>query len=283
MAFFSGSIAASMRDLRQRELVKVVRRYFKKSGRHDLPWRKVQTPYRVFVSEVMLQQTQVERVIPKFNAFIKRFPNVVALAKADLRDVYALWAGLGYNRRARYLRDAAKIIQEKYKGSVPKSKAALIELPGIGTYTACAISTFAYGDPEAFVETNLRTVVLHHCFKDTVAISDERILGILRELEPNSGKDAKDWYAALMDYGAYLKSQGIRLNSRSAHYAKQSAFKGSLREVRGALLREVAKKRLTESALKVLPFSATQKKKALLALCREGMLEQKRGAWVLAK
>lgn len=272
-----------MNTLGQRELVKAVRHYFKKAGRDDLPWRKTQTPYRVFVSEVMLQQTQVERVIPKFTAFIKRFPNVTKLAEANMGDVYALWAGLGYNRRARYLRDAAKIIEEKYKGVIPKNTAELMELPGIGPYTAGAISSFAYGNPEAFVETNLRTAVLHHCFKDAAAVSDERILGVLRNLEPKQGGEAKDWYAALMDYGAYLKSQGIRLNAKSAHYTKQSVFKGSLREVRGALLREVAKKPLTEQALAALPFPATLKKKALTALSHEGMLEQKKNKWVLAK
>lgn len=265
-----------------KELKSAVLKHHRAFGRHDLPWRKLQTPYRVFVSELMLQQTQVERVIPKFNAFIRMFPTFKKLSRANLGEVYELWAGLGYNRRAKFLRDSAKTVAEVYGGKLPKVKEELTKLPGVGPYTAGAILAFSHGNPEPFVETNIRTAVTHHVFRGKQKVTDTEILQVLSMIKPKAGDDAKNWYGALMDYGAHLKSAGVKINSKSAHYTKQKAFKGSLREVRGALLKAIGSISRKETELSDLGFTKTRIQKALLGLQRDGLIEKnKSGAWKL--
>ncbi len=265
------------------DLRKTVLDYYRKAGRHDLPWRKVQSPYAVFISEVMLQQTQVHRVLPKFEAFIKVFPDFKTLGKASLPEVYALWQGLGYNRRAKFLRDAAKIITEECKEILPSDKVLLQRLPGIGPYTAGAISAFAFGNPEAFVETNLRTVVTHHVFPRSRKVRDEHILKVLVQLQPKAGSAAQEWYAALMDYGSHLKQSGVRINNKSAHYTKQKAFKGSQREVRGAVVRVLGLGKKKENELfSLLPFTQSKIRLALKALAHESLIVYVKGFWTLA-
>jgi A/G-specific adenine glycosylase len=202
----------------------------------------------------MLQQTQVERVIPYYKKFLKQFRNVKALAEAPLSEVLKLWQGLGYNRRAKMLHEAARAVVREHGGTFPKSATELQKLPGIGPYTAGAVTAFAYNHDEIFIETNIRTVITHHFFTpqqkrqkentiiyDSVLsrVDDREILKVLETVYPN-GK-AREWYAALMDYGAYLKRSGVRVNARAKGYTKQSAFKGSGREVRGAILRTLTK------------------------------------------
>lgn len=256
--------------------------HFKANGRHALPWRARQSPYRVLVSELMLQQTQVDRVEAKFNAFIKRFPTWKALAQAPLGEVYALWQGLGYNRRAKYLRDAAKRVVAHGK-ELPNDEAFLRSLPGVGPYTAGAVRAFAFGEPAPFIETNIRTAVIYHCFGSRGEIRDEEILAVLESVRPRRGKEARDWYAALMDYGAYLKRTGARLNSRSRGYAKQSRFEGSLRQVRGALLRELAFGGKTAATLIArLGREKADVERALSALIKEGLIEKKGRSYRLA-
>ena len=219
------------------------------SNHRIFPWRPpalsiasdgVVNPYAILVSEIMLQQTQTERVIEKFTQFINRFPTIRDLAQASTAEVLGLWQGLGYNRRGKALHEAAKKIVSEYQGSVPQDLPTLMSLPGIGLYTASAIGVFAYNKPQVMVETNIRTVFFYHFFKtELVNISDTELLLLIETYQDTT--DPRRWYAALMDYGATLKAAGIKLNPQSKHYTKQSKFKGSNREIRGALLREILK------------------------------------------
>lgn len=258
-----------------------VQAHGKAAGRHTLPWRTNPSPYRVLVSEYMLQQTQVERVVPKFQAFMRAFPDWRVLAQATLRRVYALWRGLGYNRRAKYLRDAAKRVVAH--GVLLNDEAFIRTLPGVGPYTAGAIRAFAFGSSEPFIETNIRTAVTHHFFPGTRTVRDAEVLAVLERLRPRNGAAARDWYAALMDYGAHLKRSGVRLNVRAHGYAKQSKFEGSLRQLRGAIVRELAEGGAGEVALvKRTKRKAVEVKKALAGLTRDGLIEKKGKAYCLA-
>jgi A/G-specific adenine glycosylase len=196
-----------------------------------MPWRQDTRPYYVMVSELMLQQTQVDRVIPKFETFIERFSDEQALAAAPLADVLKQWQGLGYNRRAKFLHEAAKKIVEL--GGFPKSELGLTVLPGIGKNTAGAILAYAYNQPTIFIETNIRAVYIHHFFADQDHVDDKDIQKLLEETIDH--EHPREFYWSLMDYGTYLKKQGIKPN-RSRHYKKQSPLKGSVREVRGQIL-----------------------------------------------
>jgi A/G-specific adenine glycosylase len=203
----------------------------------------------------MLQQTQVDRVIPKFNAFIKQFPTAKKLAAAPLSEVLKLWSGLGYNRRAKYLWEAAK-----QWGIAP-----LEDLPGVGPYTANAVRAFAYNEPVIMIETNIRAVYLHHVFPNSFHVSDSKLLPYMvlpRGIAP------REWYAALMDYGSYLKKAYPNPSRKSKHHAVQKKFKGSDREVRGAVL----KARLARASLKKLPFTQSRITRAVAALKKEGLI-----------
>ncbi|MBY0310333.1 A/G-specific adenine glycosylase [Patescibacteria group bacterium] len=227
----------------------VVWKYYAEKGRHDLPWRKSHHPYHVLVSEMMLQQTQVERVIPKYQTFLKTFPTVKALAEAPLADVLTLWQGLGYNRRAGYLHKAAQAIVSDHKGRFPKDRAALLSLPGVGSYTASALMAFAYNAPVVLIETNVRTVFIYHFFNNRSGIKDASILKLVERTLPS--QRSRDWYAALMDYGTYLKRTVGNLNAKSSSYKKQTRFVGSARQVRGAIMRTLVK---DKRALSLLDF-----------------------------
>ena len=143
---------------------KIVLCHYKKHGRHHLPWRKTKNPYRILVSEIMLQQTPVDRVLPKYQEFLKQFPSIKKLAAASLGDVLRAWQGLGYNRRAKYLHQCAAVIIYDNGGIWPRTVNELQALPGIGPYTAGAVMAFAYNQPIPIIETNIRTVYLHHFF-----------------------------------------------------------------------------------------------------------------------
>ncbi len=198
----------------------------------------------------MLQQTQVARVIPKYEAFLKRFPTFAMLAKASLSDVLKEWQGLGYNRRAKFLHETAKIVTKEYKGKFPKEVSEIEKLPGVGHYTARAISTFAFNKPEVFIETNIRTVFTHHYRgQSSVKVDDKEILLLVEKDFKKSKMEPRDFYAALMDYGSHLKASGIRINNKSKHYVKQSKFEGSTRQKRAALLRAALKRGASEKEL----------------------------------
>jgi len=186
----------------------------------------------------MLQQTQVERVIPFYRAFVQRFPTVRVLARAPLPYVLRAWSGLGYNRRAKYLREAAIAVSQKHGGIFPRSYEELRALPGVGDYTARAVRVFAFNEPDALIETNIRTVFTHHFFPRARKVADAKLLPLIAEA--GKGQDPREWHAALMDYGSHLKRSGVRINKKSAHYAKQVAFEGSLRQVRGEILKALA-------------------------------------------
>ena len=270
-----------MGEWKLRAFRKIVWDYYTKNKR-DLPWRSTKVnPYHVLVSEVMLQQTQAARVVEKYKEFIKRFPNVSTLARAPLRDVIRAWQGLGYNRRALYLHKAAQIIVKEYKGKVPRDPELLEQLPGVGYYTARAISTFAYNDPQIFIETNVRSVFIHHFFPLREQVHDRELLPLIeRTLDV---KQPSLWYAALMDYGACLKTLTANPSRKSAHHIRQRKFKGSEREVRGALVRALArgKSKTLPVFTRDLSFPPARITKNLEALKKEGLVVQRRDAYSL--
>lgn len=202
-----------------------------------MPWRTNHSPYWVFVSEIMLQQTQVERVIPKFEAFIGKLHNWEKLAQVDTSTLLQLWSGLGYNNRAIRLRAAAQTIITQYGGVVPDDIEALDSLPGVGYATACAVLTYSYNIPNVFIETNIRRVFIHHFFPDINKISDTELEPIIAESLDQ--RNPREWYWALMDYGSYLKKIVSNPNHRSKHYTIQKKFEGSVRQMRGEILRRL--------------------------------------------
>jgi len=245
--------------------------FFKNNGRYTLPWRKTKNPYRILVSEIMLQQTQADRVIPKYKAFIRKFPTVHTLAKAPLSEVLREWQGLGYNRRAKMLHQGAKVIVEKHGGKIPLLYNELVELPGIGDYTAKAVRVFAWNEPEVMIETNIRSVFIHHFFPNKVAVSDENLHPYMGEfLDKNN---PREWYSALMDYGSHLKKTIPNPSRKSKHYVSQKPFKGSDREIRGTILRSlVSRSKSLPVLLKELNFPQDKIKRQITALKKEGLI-----------
>lgn len=224
--------------------------YYEKNKR-VLPWRpsllklrrdKSIDPYRVVVSEIMLQQTQVVRVLPKYEEFLARFPDFQSLAGSSTQDLLTVWKGLGYNRRGLYLQKLAQIVISQFSGILPQDPDILVQLPGIGKATASSIAAFAYNTPTIFIETNIRTVFLYFFFKDRNDVDDKDIfplIGSTLDLE-----NPREWYYALMDYGSMLKSSGFRaLNQKSQQYTKQSKFQGSKRQIRGKVLEFLLKEK----------------------------------------
>lgn len=206
-------------------------------SRNDLPWRFIDDPYQVYVSEAMLQQTQVSRVLKFWPRFIAAFPTIDALASASTSDVLEMWQGLGYNRRALALKRAADECSACFEGRMPNTYDGLLALPGIGPATAAGIMAFAFNKPGAYIETNVRSVFIHHFFQDAEKVSDAQLKPLVLEACP--GDNPRGWYYALLDYGAYLKSTGVNPNRKSSHYSRQSAFEGSHRQKRSFVLREV--------------------------------------------
>ena len=255
------------------EFQQIVYDYYSRHGRAHLPWRVQPTPYYVLVSELMLQQTQVERVIPKFNMFVQLFTNEQELAAAPLADVLRTWQGLGYNRRARYLHEAAKSICQS--GSFPETKQALMQLPGVGPNTAAAIRVYAFDQVDIYVETNIRTVFFHHFFHDQTDVPDSRLLPLAERMLDRS--QPRVWYSALMDYGTFLKQQGAGRISRSAHYKKQSKFEGSLRQMRGAIVRALTNGESSETALRKQLPADERFEPALSGLVTEGLVVRESG------
>lgn len=257
--------------------------------RRVFPWREPRLvqhkdgsldAYAIWVSEIMLQQTQASRVVLKYERFMRQFPTVKKLSQASLREVLIAWQGLGYNRRGKALHVASKILCEKHDCAVPREKEALLSLPGVGAYTAGAVRAFAFNEPELFLETNIRTVLLHHFLQKRKEVADKELLAHLEKVMDK--KEPRRFYTAMMDYGAQLKAEGIHTNAQSKHYTKQKAFKGSDREIRGALLRALAKRSATTPALeKLLQSEPLRLKKQLIALQSEGFITKRKHSWVL--
>jgi A/G-specific adenine glycosylase len=205
--------------------------------RRDLPWRRTRDPYAILVSEIMLQQTQVARVIPKYEQFLAAFPTVMALSAAGSGEVLSLWQGLGYNRRALALHRAARHIVTQHGAIVPRTLVELRALPGIGPATAAAVLVFAFGLPVPFIETNIRSAFIHCFFREDTAVPDSAILPLVESTVDRH--NPRDWYHALMDYGAWLKKHYPNPSRRSRHHTVHSPFAGSRRQLRAAVVRAV--------------------------------------------
>lgn len=305
--------------------------HYQKSGR-VFPWRETCDPYAILVSEVMLQQTQTERVVPFFIKWMKQFPTARTLAKAPVSAVLKAWQGLGYNRRALNLKRAGEMLVKEYGGNIPADIHKIDELPGVGPYTAGAIGAFAFNISSAFIETNIRTVYLYFFFKGRTKVSDEEILEVVKQTLPDKEKhhwhtltgnafvtsprpngnpflkdntttlsrglatppqlrrrkegrsqgSIREWYSALMDYGAILKTTVGNPNIHSKSYTKQSAFKGSRRQLRGKILRLVTEKgRITLGDAKK-QTNAVSAEEIVSELAREGFLKKSGKSYTLA-
>lgn len=259
-----------------------VRAYYKRHGRHDLPWRQAEPdgmfdPYKILVSEIMLQQTQVPRVLPKFWAFTTQFPTAATLADAPLGDVLKAWSGLGYNRRAKFLWQAATVVRNEHGGQLPATVAELVRLPGIGTNTAGAVLAYAFNKPAVFIETNIRTVYIHHFFAGAGSVHDRDIADAVAATLPDN---PREWYWALMDYGTNLKQTVGNLSRVSVHYTKQSAFAGSTRQIRGKVLRLLGEGRKTEQELAAV-INDERLQPVLAALVKEGMIHHQAKQYTL--
>ncbi len=242
---------------------------FYRHNSRDLPWRQDTSPYSIFVSEVMLQQTQVARVLTKYPEFIQRFPNFKSLASAPLTDVLLRWQGMGYNRRAKYLHDSAMAIMKQYKGDLPDTVEILELLPGIGPATAGSMACFAFNAPTVFIETNIRRSILFHFFGEDTEVSDLEVRKIvekcMKHIQKSKNISPREWYWALMDYGSYLKTIVENPNKRSKHYVKQSKFEGSDRQIRGALLREYLQ-------LGSVELGSERERRIWMVLMKEGLV-----------
>jgi len=261
-----------------RSFRKTILDYFTESKR-TFPWRDTLNPYYILVSEMMLQQTQTERVLAKYLEWLSFFPDAETLASASLSTVLEHWAGLGYNRRARFLHEACKKIMNEYHGIFPSDPDILDSLPGIGPYTARAISTFAFGLPNVFIETNIRSVYIFFFFLGRTDISDTEILELIDEtlyLE-----NPRMWYYALMDYGAALKKKVGNPNRKSLHYTKQSRFEGSQRQARGAVIRYLNRyaQATVESISETESIERERVASAVHALITEGIVAEKDGQY----
>jgi A/G-specific adenine glycosylase len=263
-----------------RSFQKKIYHYYDTQGR-DLPWRKRVSPYRVLVSEIMLQQTQVDRVIEKYKEFLAAFPDFEALARTPLPKLLRIWSGMGYNRRALSLRKLAQVVVAEHKGRLPSDPDILVTLPGIGKYTAGAVSAFAFNKPVVFMDTNIRRVFIHEFLHDHRNIHDDELVPLIQQtLDTN---EPRKWYNALMDYGSMLKLEHGNPNKKSAHYTRQSPFENSNRQVRGRIVKAlVAGTQLTAAQIvKETGTDAERVKKNLDQLSREGFIVKKKDRYLI--
>lgn len=254
-----------------------IRNWYRRNKR-DLPWRNTKNPYHILVSEVMLQQTQVSRVLEMYPKFLRTFPSIRILARAPLKNVLSVWQGMGYNRRALYLKRIAEQIDMQHGGKIPKDHDFLQSLPGIGPYTARAISTFAFGKRHIFLETNIRRVFIHHFFKERTGIRDEDVLEIVAQTLP--ARNVREWYWALMDYGALAIPKKNNPNRKSAHYMRQTTFEGSRRFIRSLIIKKLLKAPISEAQLITYlatqdhSFSRTAIKEIIQEIKKEGFISE---------
>lgn len=270
--------------------------YYQKHGRKDLPWRKTTDPYHILASEIMLQQTQVSRVLQRYPEFLRAFPTFKSLANAPIAHILQVWQGMGYNRRVLYLKTIAKQVVHNFDGVLPQETHILKTFPGIGSNTAGAIAAFAFNTPIVFIETNIRRVFIHffEALKEPMSaeanfrlprlnrgdeferrrISDNELLPLVKQTLDH--KNPREWYFALMDYGAMLAKQKKNPNRLSRHYRKQSKFEGSNRQIRGKILRLfIQKHTLTEKEIgEELAVPSARIKQNLAKLEQEGFLQK---------
>ena len=251
------------------------------SHRRDLPWRNTANPYRIVVSEIMLQQTQVHRVEPKYRTFLRQFPSWRRLARAELGEVLKVWQGLGYNRRAKALHRMAQEVLDRFKGRLPEFREELLSLPGIGDYTAAAIGAFVYQRVEPVIETNIRAVYLHEFCSPKERPTDQELLHYI--VATADARNPREWFYALMDYGATLKRANRGIGQRSAHYQRQTPFRGSRREVRGFVIRLLTQRQtLSTRELKSrLPKRLGEVRGVLDELLVEGLIKRTAGRYSL--
>jgi A/G-specific adenine glycosylase len=255
--------------------------HYRRHARKTLPWRKTRDPYAILVSEIMLQQTQAGRVEGYYERFLKQFPDFKTLSAASSRDVLLAWQGLGYNRRALFLKKVAQEVIARYHGKLPEERHQLEMLPGIGKGTSGSLMAFAFNKPEIFIETNIRRVFIHSFFKNKKSVTDDELKRYIERSMDR--KNPREWYWALMDYGASMKNmedvEEANSNRRSSSYKKQSSFLGSDRALRGKLLRALlvnGKKSLaSELVPEVLSVSVERSKKIVADLIKEGFLIKK--------
>ena len=264
----------------------------------DLPWRHTTDAYAILVSEVMLQQTQVARVVPKYEAWLRRFPTLDALACASLEGVLLAWRGLGYNRRAIALKRTAEQVSDNYGGQLPATEEELRQLPGVGHSTAAGVVVFAHDLPAVYLETNVRAVFLHEWFASRDEVSDREITPLVRTAVGEAmrqGVGPREWYSAVLDYGAHLKRTVPNPSRRSAAHSRQSRFEGSRRQKRAWLLHAVADMSGL-SAEQLAHELATVERAAgrqapaeedvthiLRDLARDGFLVERGGRWLIAE
>ncbi len=262
------------------EFQQMVLSYYELHGR-DMAWRHTSDPYQILVSEVMLQQTQVERVALKFPEFIETFPSVSALAAATLTDVLTVWQGMGYNRRAVSLQKCAVKIMTEYNGVLPANVDQLATFPGIGKATASSIAAFAFNMPVVFIETNIRRVFIHFFFSGSETVSDSAILPLVERTLDRA--NPRVWYWALMDLGSALKKTVTNPNRRSSHYTKQSPFEGSDRKIRGIILKLLLREHVLEEEEFLIRLSEDRSRilRILGTLESEGFIQRRADGYCL--
>jgi len=252
-----------------------------KEHRRPFPWRETTEPYHILVSEVMLQQTQTSRVEVKFREFVSAFPDFGSLADAPLRRVLEVWQGMGYNRRAVSLKRTAETVVSEHAGVLPDTEHELLKLPGIGPYTASAVCAFAFNKPTVLIETNIRRVFIHFFFQGQEKVKDSDIVPLVEQTMDR--ENLREWYSALMDYGVMLAKHTENPNRRSAHYAKQKAFEGSGRQLRGMVLRDILQEGgLSEEELVVRTGKEPERVRVVLGeLEKEGFIREKGRKYVV--
>jgi A/G-specific adenine glycosylase len=252
--------------------------HYRAHGR-DLPWRRTTDPYRILVSEIMLQQTQVERVAVKYREFLEQFPDFESLARAPRSEVLLAWQGMGYNRRAIALQTTAGRVVGEYGGRLPADPDTLATFPGIGKATAAAIVAYAFNMPVVYIETNIRRIFIHFFFQDREDVRDDEILPLVEQSLPR--ENPREWYSALMDYGTVLKKRTANPNRRSASYTRQSRFEGSDRQIRGRVLALVLEEgTVTEEQVVLLVCEEPGRVRRILGdLAREGFVAENEGTY----
>jgi len=249
--------------------------YFDRFGR-TFSWRQTTNPYQIVVSEIMLQQTQTNRVEGKFEHFVEVLPDFHALACAPLSLVLSLWQGLGYNRRAKALHAIAKKTVHEFNGKLPADQDILQTFPGIGKATAASICSFAFNMPVVFIETNIRSLFIHFFFRDVAEkIKDSMLMPLVTQTLDTH--NSRMWYYALTDYGVALKKAYPQLNKKSAHYTRQSRFEGSCRQIRGKILHKIlAHKSLSrEHIINIIGAGDCRVSRILEQLVHEGFIKKK--------
>lgn len=253
-------------------------------AQHGRPfaWRDTSDPYQVLVSEVMLQQTQTGRVVPKYETFLSQWPDFASLAEASTEQLLSVWKGLGYNRRALNLRKSARMTQA-WDWTIPNDKALIESLPGVGKATSAAIRSFCFGQKSVYLETNIRRVLLSTFYPEEAEIKDKELELLLHELSLIN-YDMKSWYYALMDYGVLLKALFPNANRRSAHYTKQKKFENSNRQIRGQLihlLTDTGSKELSVIYDLLSHFEDERILNSLEQLEQEGFVQEQEGVYGL--